>query len=78
MEKSKTSNRYSAEVRSRAVRMVLEQARQHKDAQNPIRGVPRCAPVGKRRATVSLWEGHPEGATFDHVSRRNQLRTYPS
>jgi transposase-like protein len=25
MEKSKTSNRYSAEVRSRAVRMVLEE-----------------------------------------------------
>jgi transposase-like protein len=29
MEKSKTSNRYSAEVRSRAVRMVLEHGADH-------------------------------------------------
>src|SRR3978361_2151633 len=29
MEKSKTSNRYSAEVRSRAVRMVLEHVSDH-------------------------------------------------
>ncbi|MGC2521372.1 MAG: IS3 family transposase, partial [Stellaceae bacterium] len=29
MEKSETSNRYSAEVRSRAVRMVLEHGADH-------------------------------------------------
>ena len=53
MEKAKTSNRYSAEVRSRAVQMVLEHGADHASQWAAIGSIP--AKIGCTGETLRGW-----------------------
>src|SRR5271167_665687 len=53
MEKAKTANRYSAEVRSRAVRMVLEHGADHASQWSTIGSI--AAKIGCTAETLRGW-----------------------
>src|SRR3954468_15039626 len=74
MEKSKTSNRYSAEVRSRAVRMVLEHGSDHASQWAAIGSI--AAKIGCTGETLRGWvrqaerdQGLRGGPTSDERER---------
>jgi transposase-like protein len=78
MEKAKTSNRYSAEVRSRAVRMVLEHGTDHASQWAAIGSI--AAKIGCTRETLRGWvrqaerdQGLRVGPTSDDRERIKAL-----
>jgi transposase len=78
MEKSKTSNRYSAEVRSRAVRMVLEHGMDHASQWAAIGSI--AAKIGCTAETLRGWvrqaerdQGMRTGPTSDDRERIKAL-----
>jgi transposase-like protein len=78
MEKSKTSNRYSAEVRSRAVRMVLEHGSDHASQWAAIGSI--AAKIGCTAETLRGWvrqaerdQGMRTGPTSDERERIKAL-----
>jgi transposase len=78
MEKSKTSNRYSAEVRSRAVRMVLEHGMDHASQWAAIGSI--AAKIGCTAETLRGWvrqaerdQGMRTGPTSDERERIKAL-----
>lgn len=75
---SSTSRRYSPEVRERAVRLVLEQQREHDSQWAAIRSV--AAKIGCTDETLRIWvrrsevdEGLRPGATTDERARLKDL-----
>jgi len=75
---SSTSRRYSPEVRERAVRLVLEQQREHESQWAAIRSV--AAKVGCTDETLRCWVrraevdgGRRAGVTSDERARLKEL-----
>ncbi len=75
---SSTSRRYSPEVRERAVRLVLEQQREHESQWAAIRSV--AAKVGCANETLRTWVrrwevdgGRRAGVTSDERARLKEL-----
>ena len=74
MEKTKTANRYSAEVRSRAVRMVLEHGADHASQWSAIGSI--AAKIGCTAETLRGWvrqaerdQGLRSGSSSDERER---------
>jgi transposase len=74
MEKSKTSNRYSPEVRARAVRMVLEHQGSYETQAAAIVAI--APKIGCIAETLRLWVRHAErdGGSRDGISSGERER----
>ena len=75
---SKTTNKYSAEVRERAVRMVLDNQRQHESRWAAIMSI--SAKIGCARQTLNEWvkkaevdRGDRAGVTTEMADRLRAL-----
>ncbi len=74
----KTAKRYSPEVRERAVRMVLEQQKEHSSQWAAIQSI--APKIGCTHETLRRWvrrteqdQGHRAGMTTDDKARLKQL-----